>query len=238
MPPRAILFDMDDTLISAYNGNPRDVWRRTLEEFDGKLGGIDLDITANAIHAAAQNFWSDASRHKAARLNLAQARYDITGSGLRDIGVHDETIARQVADAFHDLRNREMKLFPHAHATLDKLRAAGVRLLLITNGESEIQREKIRRFEFEHRFDHIQVEGEVGFGKPEPEAYHHALRTIGAAEHETWIVGDNLEWEVAAPKRLGIHTVWHDHAGTGLPDNAPAQPDRIITGLDELMDGF
>ena len=63
-------------------------------------------------------------------------------------------------------------------------------------------------------------------------------RRFGAAEHETWIVGDNLEWEVAAPKRLGIHTVWHDHAGTGLPDNAPAQPDRIITGLDELMDGF
>lgn len=238
MPPRAILFDMDDTLISAYNGNPRDVWRRTLEEFDGTLAGMDLDKTADAIHSAAQDFWSDASRHKAARLNLAQARYDITGTGLRSIGVLDETVARQVADAFHDLRNREMKLFPHAHTTLDKLRAAGVRLLLITNGESEIQREKIRRFEFEHRFDHIQVEGEVGFGKPEPEAYFHALRTIGAAEHETWIVGDNLEWEVAAPKRLGIHTVWHDHAGTGLPDNAPAQPDRIITRLDELMDGF
>lgn len=238
MPPRAILFDMDDTLISAYSGNPRDVWRRTLQQFANNFGAAQLDAAADAIHAAAVSFWSDASRHRAARLNLAQARVDITGTGLKKIGVIDQPLTRQVADAFHDLRNREMKLFPHAHATLDHLRSAGIKLALITNGESEIQREKIRRFEFEHRFDHIQVEGEVGFGKPEPQSYHHAMRKINSRADETWIVGDNLEWEVAAPKRLGIHTVWYDHAKTGLPDNAPAQPDRIISGLKELLDGF
>ena len=131
-----------------------------------------------------------------------------------------------------------MALFPDAHATIDALRAAGVRLALVTNGASEIQREKIRRFDLEHRFEHIQVEGEVGFGKPEAEAYHHAMRALDTLAHTTWMVGDNLEWEVAAPRRLGIHTVWHDHAKTGLPENAPAEPHRIIHGLAELMEGF
>lgn len=238
MRPRAILFDLDDTLISAYSGHPRDVWRRALEAFRAELGGAVLDSAADAIHAEAAAFWSDPSRHRAARLDLAQARHDITGAGLRKIGIAGASLTGRIANAFHSLRNREMKLFPDAHATIDALRAAGVRLALVTNGASEIQREKIRRFDLEHRFEHIQVEGEVGFGKPEPEAYHHAMRALDTPAHATWMVGDNLEWEVAAPRRLGIHTIWHDHAKTGLPENAPAEPHRIIHGLAELMEGF
>ena len=31
------------------------------------------------------------------------------------------------------------------------------------------------------------------------------------------MVGDNLEWEVAAPQRLGIHAIWLDAYKAGLP---------------------
>lgn len=238
MPPRAILFDMDDTLILSFKGNPRDVWRRTLDEFHGDLDHAMLDPAADALYAAALEFWSDASRHKPARLDLARTRREITGIGLRRVGITNDTLSHRIADALHALRDREISLFPDAHETLDRLRAAGVRLALVTNGATEPQWEKIKRFDLEHRFDHIQVEGDVGFGKPETEAYLHALRAVGADANSAWMVGDNLEWEVAAPKRLGIHTVWHDHTGNGLPENPPAQPDRIIRGLAELIDGF
>ncbi|HEX4891328.1 MAG TPA: HAD family hydrolase [Alphaproteobacteria bacterium] len=238
MPPQAILFDMDDTLISSFKGSPRDVWRRTLDEFHAELGHAALDATADALYAAALEFWSDVSRHKQARLDLVRTRREISGLGLRRVGVEDETLAHRIGDALNVLRGREMTLFPHAHEILDHLRAAGVRLALVTNGAHEPQWEKIRRFDLAHRFDHIQVEGDVGFGKPEPEAYFHALHALGADTNTAWMVGDNLEWEVAAPKRLGIHTVWHDHTGNGLPDNAPAQPDRIIRRLAELIEGF
>jgi putative hydrolase of the HAD superfamily len=115
------------------------------------------------------------------------------------------------------------------------LRARGVKLALITNGEGREQRRKIERFELAPLFDCVIVEGEFGKGKPEPEVYHHALAMLGAAPHEAWMVGDNLEWEVAVPKQLGIYTVWVDFAATGLPANAPAQPDRIIHNLAELV---
>jgi putative hydrolase of the HAD superfamily len=58
---------------------------------------------------------------------------------------------------------------------------------------------------------------------------------LGVEAHEAWIVGDNLEWEVAVPKQLGLYTVWVDFAAKGLPANAPAQPDRIIHNLAELV---
>jgi putative hydrolase of the HAD superfamily len=49
------------------------------------------------------------------------------------------------------------------------------------------------------------------------------------------MVGDNLEWEVAGPQRLGILGIWHDHLGDGLPADALARPDRIIRSLAELL---
>jgi putative hydrolase of the HAD superfamily len=49
------------------------------------------------------------------------------------------------------------------------------------------------------------------------------------------MVGDNLEWEIVAPQRLGIHAIWHDGYGVGLPPDCPVRPDRIIRRLSELL---
>ena len=143
----------------------------------------------------------------------------------------------RVADRYTALRDEEMRLYPDAWDTLDALRHRGVALALVTNGAAETQRPKIERFDLERRFDHIQIEGEHGFGKPEERAYRHALQRLQVAPHETWMVGDNLEWEVAAPQRLGIHAIWYDGESRGLPATTDVRPDRIIRALAELLPG-
>ena len=62
------------------------------------------------------------------------------------------------------------------------------------------------------------------------------MQALGVAAADTWMVGDHLEWEVAAPQRLGIHAIWHDPYGRGLPPGSPIRPDRIIRRLAELLD--
>ena len=49
------------------------------------------------------------------------------------------------------------------------------------------------------------------------------------------MIGDNLEWEVVAPQRLGIYAVWMDVHGGGSPAGSPIKPDRIIRSLTELL---
>ena len=49
------------------------------------------------------------------------------------------------------------------------------------------------------------------------------------------MVGDNLEWEVAAPQRLGIFGIWFDAACKGLPRDTHIKPDRIVASLSELL---
>jgi putative hydrolase of the HAD superfamily len=128
-----------------------------------------------------------------------------------------------------------MQMFPGAHDAIDALKARGVKLALVTNGAGETQRAKIVRFALEHRFDHIQIEGEHGFGKPEERAYIHAMDVLGVTAGDTWMVGDNLEWEVVTPQRLGIFAIWMDAHGQGLPEGSTIKPDRIIHSLTELL---
>jgi putative hydrolase of the HAD superfamily len=141
-----------------------------------------------------------------------------------------------IADRYQEVHEAEMRMFPGAHETLDRLKELGVKLALVTNGAAAPQRAKVVRFALEHRFDHIQIEGEHGFGKPEEQAYRHALQSLGVGADETWMVGDNLEWEVVAPQRLGIYAIWYDGYGQGLPPDSPARPDRIIRALPELLE--
>ena len=85
-------------------------------------------------------------------------------------------------------------------------------------------------------FDLILIEGELGFGKPDPRIYARALDELGVSPSEAWMVGDNLEWDVAQPQRQGILGIWVDVRGTGLPPGQRVRPDRTIRRLSELKD--
>ncbi|MBI1213658.1 MAG: HAD-IA family hydrolase [Alphaproteobacteria bacterium] len=236
--PKGILFDLDDTILSAY-GRPDVAWRKVALEFAEQIGPLTPEDLANRIGAEALEFWSDAARHKEWRTKLDEARRIIVSrafSGIEERIAQTQELRDAIADRFTRLREEEMKLFPGASETLDTLRDRGVRLALITNGSGDVQRGKITRFALEHRFDHIQIEGEHGFGKPEEKAYLHALSSLGLGARDVWMVGDNLEWEVAAPQRLGIFAIWHDAYEGGLPADSKIRPDRIITRLPQLLE--
>lgn len=118
---------------------------------------------------------------------------------------------------------------------LESLRAEGVSLALMTNGAGPVQREKVDRFDLCRHFNCVLIEGELGFGKPDERVYKNAMAALGTDASETWVVGDDLEWEVAAPQRLGIYTVWVDSTGGGLPPGRGVEPDRTIRVLADLL---
>ena len=195
----------------------------------------DAASLAAEITDTAQVFWSDEARHREWRHKLQDARRRIVGQVLQSRGLGDGLLAEEIADRYSRLREEEMHLFPHALDVLKHYRERGVRLCLITNGAAATQRAKVERFGLASHFDHIQIEGEHGFGKPELRAYEHALRQLGASAEESWILGDNLVWEVQAPQKLGLHAIWLDRERKGVPEGTGITPDRIISCLSELM---
>jgi putative hydrolase of the HAD superfamily len=237
--PRAMLIDMDDTILSAY-GRPEIAWHKMTIEFAHELAPLPPRQVAAEILSYAHGFWATADA--AWRLKLTEARREVVKGGFAVLGAKtraklSDELAVRLADRFTTYRDEEMFVFPGAHDAIDALKALGVRLALVTNGAGDTQRAKIERFELAHRFDHIQIEGEHGFGKPEERAYLHAMEALGVTASETWMIGDNLEWEVEVPQRLGIYAIWMDVHGEGLPAGSTVKPDRIIRSLAELLPG-
>lgn len=235
--PRAMLIDMDDTILSAY-GKPDAAWLAVAQEFEAELAPLLPLEAATAIASAGRAFWKTAEASW--RLRLDEARRISVRNGMkamREAGKHgaSEDLSVRIANRFSLFREERMELFPGVHDAIDALKAHGVKLALVTNGAAETQRAKVVRFALQERFDHIQIEGEHGFGKPEEKAYLHAMQALGVDPRDTWMIGDNLEWEIVAPQRLGIYSIWMDAHGEGLPKDTPVKPDRIITSLDELL---
>ena len=241
--PHAILFDLDDTLIRAY-AQPEEAWTRLLHIFSAHLdapdsepeGAATIERVRTAIMGEAKAFWNDHAEAAKWRLDIAGARRLSVRRGLAALGRPDDALADRIADAFTEMRRQEYRLYPDAHATVDALRGAGVKLALVTNGAGAPQRAKIERFDLEHRFHHIQIEGEFGQGKPELAVYRHALEKLGVAPADAWMVGDNYEWEVVAPQSLGMVGIWYDPFHAGIPAHATAQPSRVIRRLAELIE--
>ncbi len=233
--PKAMLIDLDDTILAA--GERPVVLLQIAREMAADLASHLPQDVADRLEAALEAFWSDPVRHKVARFGVTEARRQVMVEAFRATGspVLTDDLAQRFAARFNAVRDEITTLFPGAIEGLEGLRARGVKLTLITNGGADTQRAKIARFDLEPWFDHIQIEGEAGFGKPEEQAYRHAMAMLGTEPHETWIVGDNLEWEVATPQRLGLTGVWVDGYGRGLPAGSTVRPDRIIRSLSELL---
>ena len=143
-------------------------------------------------------------------------------------------LADRLGDAYNHAREMAAELFPDAVETLARLRHQGIRLAMITNGASDIQRRKLDRFELKRYFDCIVVEGEFGAGKPETAGFIHIMETLDAAPAETWMVGDDLGRDIAPCRELGIFSIWVDKHGNGLPPDTAVRPDLIIKSIVEL----
>ena len=234
--PRAMLIDMDDTILSAY-GRPEIAWHHIASEFAGEFAPLLPQQVASAVLNSARQFWGAAGAEW--RLKLEEARRIVVSNGFAALAANGRALpadlAIRIADRFTAYRDEEMFIFPGAHDAIDQLKARGVKLALVTNGAADTQRAKVERFMLAHRFDHIQIEGEHGFGKPEERAYLHAMEALGVTAPDTWMIGDNLEWEIVAPQRLGIYAIWMDVHGEGLPPGSTVKPDRIIRSLGELL---
>ena len=232
--PQALLVDLDDTVVSD-SSRSGDNWRAACEAVAATSSlPLPLETILAALDRERGWFWSDPERHREGRRDLVAARRRIVDGALRRAGTVDAALAEAIADAYGARAEADRTLLPGALAAIREIRGLGMRLALVTNGAEEAQQAKIERFGLAPLFHAVVIEGALGAGKPEPAVYTHALALLGVEPRDAWMVGDNLEWDVAAPQRLGMRAVWVDMAGRGLPPDSGVCPNAIVSGLTEL----
>lgn len=236
MPPRAIFFDMDDTLLNT-SGGVEASWEIVSNEF-APLLGCEPAVLRTAIRQEMMRFWRDeAVVEREWRTRLVEAREHVIGLALSAQGL-DRARAAELSTRYWEENSARMRLFDDAVETLTMLRDNGYRVGLITNGPADMQRWKVARFGLEPYFDVMVIEGEFGFGKPSPEVFEYALTAVGAARHEAWHVGDNLYADIGGAKAAGIHAAWIHRDRLELGETPKAIPDRVIAHLSELREAL
>jgi putative hydrolase of the HAD superfamily len=229
-----LLLDLDDTILDD-SGARDECWRVACAEAAEARSGLDAAALQREVERVREVFWSDPDRHRDWRPRMREAWGRIASEALAGVGVDDPALATTIGDRHFELRDAAIAPLPGAVDALHRLRSLGVRLGLVTNGGSEGQRVKIERFALAAHFDYIGIEGEVGVGKPHRGAYDAALRGLQGTPEDTWMVGDNLEWDVSGAQAVGIYGIWLDKNGRGLPEQTSARPDRIIRSISELV---
>jgi putative hydrolase of the HAD superfamily len=228
---KALLVDLDDTLLD-YSGGVDACWEAACA-----AGAPDVDPAPllAALLDARQWFWSDPERHRRERVDMLGAWTKIAARALEVCGGGDARTAAAIAEIYAERRRQAWRLFPEATAFLTRLRERSIPLALVTNGDARQQRDKIARHDLARWFDAILIEGEMGYGKPDEVVYREALRLLGVAPEDAWMVGDHIEFDVGAPQRLGLRGVWVDRAGAGVPAGVDVRPHRVIADLSAML---
>lgn len=120
-----------------------------------------------------------------------------------DAGLADRLLAH-----FREAYDRHCHLTEDVRYSLEELRRRGLKLAVITNGTSTMQRRKLGALGIEHFFAAILVSEDEGVRKPDAEIFRRALRRCGVAAHEAVFVGDHPVADVEGAQRAGLTAVW------------------------------
>src|SRR5260221_9332811 len=236
--PKAVLFDMDGTLLMSAQRSDQ-TWQQVSFQYAPRLE-LPAESLFRALHesidAYRKDIEGDAEKQRRDRLDPFAVRTETVNAALTHFGKGDATLAAEMVRTYEGLRDEYLELLPHALETLETLRARKKLLGLLTNGNATYQRRKIERHHLAPFFDCILIEEEFGVAKPDPSMYLAALEQLQITPREAWMVGDNLTLDVGAPQQLGIGGIWFDPARRALPKETSVHPGHIIHTLPELLD--
>jgi HAD superfamily hydrolase (TIGR01662 family) len=140
----------------------------------------------------------------------------------------------RILDLEQQCWDRAVQLAPGALATLEALRARGLKLAVASNAPfpPSMLHRQMRVNGIAARLDCVLFSSEVGRRKPAPELYREALRRLGVQAFEALYVGDRVREDYEGPRRVGMRAV----LCTAL-SRSPAPPGvPTISRLSDLLD--
>lgn len=145
------------------------------------------------------------------------------------------SFAPELTRHYGDFRRIHHLLFPDTKKTVEKLRKQGF-VVLVSNGGSAYQREKLRATGIEECFSAVCISEEVGFSKPQRGIFERALRDVGVVPSEAVMVGDSLEKDILGAKILGMRGVLLCRNGDKPKfHHGQPRPDAILSSLNDLL---
>lgn len=141
-------------------------------------------------------------------------------------------VAAGIDKAFLD---RPPSFLPGAKESLEKLKALGVKIALISN--TGMTSADTYRLWFDSEgvtgfFDHMAFSNELACAKPSPEIFNPTLERLEVIARDALHIGDNLLTDISGASSVGMRTGWI--SGHDLRDPM-VEPDYTLTEITESV---
>jgi len=221
---QGVLFDLDNTLthrglsIAAYA-------RRFAQDFGDRLEDADGALVARLIDERDNGGYGIAgSPYRTVRDDVSAT----LATRLRWRGV--PTHADLVDHWFAHFPTQSVAM-PGAAALIERLRAAGYALGIVSNGKDGSRRALVRHLGFDAHVRTVLSSERAGARKPDVRIFELAAAEIGVPPERCWFVGDHPVNDIAGARSAGMRPVWLSGFHAAPPGAAPAP---AIASLDEL----
>ena len=208
---RAILFDVDDTLLDFQTGN-----HNAVNQLMDELGYHDPD-RYEQYEAINLKCWAELeaglltqNQLKLARFVRFFDRYPVQGD------------PRWAAERFVTLLGQQSILMPHALETV-RLIAQRLQVAIVTNGITDIQRSRLALSPLKEYVTEVVISEEVGVSKPRPGIFTIALERLGVKPRDALMIGDGVNSDIRGANNAGIDVCWVNPAGKALPEGVHAE---------------
>ncbi|MGY5131819.1 HAD family hydrolase [Streptomyces nigrescens] len=207
---RLAIFDLDNTLVD--REGPLTDW---VSAFSSQHALSDLDRAdlLQLVHARAYPSAFEAIR----------AQYDLAPSAealWRDYCVymaHSVTCPADVLDG------------------LSTLRRTGWKVVVATNGATEIQNAKVAMSGIVDHVDAVCASEAAGVRKPEVAMFEKAAAACGAdLALGGWVIGDGVDTDIRGGRAAGLRTIWI--SGSRSWPGGDAEPDHATTDVCQAID--
>ncbi|HQV22089.1 MAG: HAD family hydrolase [Moraxellaceae bacterium] len=163
--------------------------------------------------------------HDLTQLRLTTLRKVLEGHVAGDVN----SIVAKAYEVFQRERNI-VQYFPYVLETLEEL-AEQFPLIALSNGNADVHKVGIG-----HLFKHHFSAASVGFAKPHPAMFQHALAAAKVAAHETIHIGDHPVQDIQAAKDIGMKTIWVNWMSQAWP--LACKPDAVVNNFEDLPDAI
>jgi putative hydrolase of the HAD superfamily len=138
--------------------------------------------------------------------------------------------------AEHDERvGNSYRLTDGVRAVLDEARAAGWSFAILTNGPVDAQTRKIRAAGLDRLADAICISEEVGQAKPHRAMFDRAAERAGTTLEGAWMIGDNLDADIAGAQGVGVRSVWVKNEHEWVRFESGTEPDLVATDFPDAV---
>lgn len=219
MPIKAVLFDLDNTLIDFMK-----LKRMCVENAVDAMINSGLEMGKEEALKTLFDIYSDLG------IEYQEIFQEFS---KRVLGYEDYPIMAAGINAYRKTKISYLKPYPHVVSTLTELSRRGIKLAIVTDAEKMQAWIRISALEIGHLLDIVVTFSDTGKKKPSTEPFKKALDELDIRAEECLFIGDHVERDIDGAKKAGMKTCY---ARYGFDGKIDSHADYEIDDIKELLD--